>query len=144
MKHFFQGASVGFFVWLLFTAVISCVTLKPGSDPLVVRTEQTLSVANASFDFVLHVDNADRGFFRTNTPALHTFCEWLRTPIPYYGSNQPRAVEIQLNVDDLKLAYQAAKTANNSNALVAAWWTLNAAILQANSWSNIVVTRINP
>lgn len=126
------------------TVVVGCAILQPGSDPLVVRTEQTLTLANGTFDFVLHTENVNRSFWKTNAPAFANFCDWLRTPIPYGGSNVARCVEMQLNVDDLKLAYKAAKTAGNSNALFSAWGTLNAAVSQAGSWSNIVVTPIHP
>lgn len=121
-----------------------CVALNPGADPLVVRTEQTLTSASASFDMVLRVDQADRGWWRTNAPAFHQFCEWMRTPTLYRGQTPvPRCVAMQLNVDDLKLAYKAAKTTGNSNALFTALGTLNAAVIQTTSWSNIVTAPIH-
>jgi aconitase B len=62
------------------------------------------STASATFDLLLRVDNTDRGFWRTNAPAFHQFCEWLRTPTPYQAQTVPRCVALQLNVDDLRLA----------------------------------------
>lgn len=121
-----------------------CATLAPGADPLVVRTEQGLSTANATFDFLLHVDNADRGFWRTNAPAMHNFCEWLRTPLNYQGSNVARCVEMQLQLDDLKLAYKASKTANASNSLYVALGTFTAVVGQVNAWSNVITSPIKP
>lgn len=124
--------------------LLGCATVDPNADVLVVRTEQSLSTANATFDFVLRVDQGNRPFWRTNAPAFHQFCEWLRTPQSYGVSTVPRAVVLQLNVDDLKLAYKQSKTAGNSNALYTAWAVLNQAVLQSTSWSNIVTTPTHP
>ena len=126
---------------LLGFLLAGCATLNPGADPLVVRVEQTLTTANATFDMVLHVDQADRGFWRTNAPAFHGFCEWLRTPVSTYADgNQPRAVAMQLNLDGLKNDYKANKTVAGSNTLYRALLTLNAAVSQSSSWSNIITS----
>lgn len=119
--------------------VVGCATLAPGADPFVVRVEQSQTMADVTFDFVLHIDQADRGFWRTNAPAFHNFCSWLRTPVPYSTTNLPRVIALQVNVADLKGAYKTGRTAGNSNALYSAWAVLSAAVGQANSWSNIVV-----
>lgn len=125
-------------------ALIGCAVLQPGADPFVVRVEQSQSAAMASFDFVLHLDHANRSFWKTNAPEFHQFAEWLRTPQMYGTNPVSRCVAIQLNVDDLKLAYKQAKTAGSSNALWNAWTVLNAAILQSTSWSNIITTPAHP
>ena len=125
-------AAVGTTLWL------GCASITPGADPLVVRTEQTESTAGSTFDMILTIDQADRGLWKSNAPAFHTFCEWLRTPQSYAGTNYPRCVVMQLNVDDLKLAYKASKTAGSSNALVSAFTVLSTAISQSTSWSNII------
>lgn len=132
-------------VFSILATIQGCATLAPGADPLVVRTEQVQSIAGPGIDFVLHFDNSDRGFWRTNAPPFHNFCEWLRTPIPYTnGATLPRAILMQVNVDDLKQAYKFSKTSGNSNALYTALGTLSAALTQATSWSNIVVTPVHP
>ncbi len=124
---------------------VGCASLTPGADPLVVRVEQSESGATATFDFVLNEDNANRPFWQTNAPAFHKFVEWLRTPTPYVnGTNYPRCVVLQLNVDDLKLRYQAAKSASNSNLLVSVVSALEAALSQAASWENIATNSIHP
>jgi hypothetical protein len=121
--------------------VIGCAHLTPGSDPLVVRTEQVQSGANATFDFVLHLDDNNRGLWRTNAPAFHNFCEWLRTPMQYKASQTvSRCVLMQLDVDDLKTDYKMNKSAANSNVLFTAVGTLSYALGQSMSWSNIIVT----
>lgn len=121
--------------------VIGCASLTPGSDPLVVRAEQIQTGANATFDFVLHLDDNNRGLWRTNAPAFHNFCEWLRTPMQYKASQTvSRCVLMQLDVDDLKTDYKMNKSAANSNVLYTAIGTLSYALGQSASWSNIVVT----
>lgn len=124
--------------------LLGCATLKPGADPFVVRVEQTQSVAMSTFDFVLHLDQSNRPFWRTNAPGFHNFCEWLRTPQPYGGTNVPRCIAMQANLDDLKAAYKASKTAGSSNVLWNAWSVLNAAISQSGSWSNIITSPVYP
>lgn len=124
--------------------VLGCATLQPGSDPFVVRVEQTQTAANATFDFILRIDNSDRGFWRTNAPSFHSLCEWLRTPQLYGSNSLPRAVVMQLNVDDLRLAYKASRSTGSSNALYSALAVLQAALSQSASWSNIVVSPIRP
>jgi hypothetical protein len=130
---------------LVLTCVaLSCATLEPGADPFVVRVEQTQTSASATIDMILHVDHADRGLWRSNAPAFHRWCEYLRTPQPYGTTTVPRAVAIKLNVDDLKLAFKASRSAPGSNALWSAWSVLNALVLQSASWSNIVSSPITP
>jgi hypothetical protein len=125
--------------------IVSCAHLAPGADPLVVRVEQGLSTAATTFMLVLHEDQAERSFWMTNAPAFHTFCEWLRTPIDYQGSNHlARCDVMQLNIDDLKLSYKEAKTVGNSNALYTAFAVFNGVVIQATSWKNIVRTPIHP
>lgn len=118
-----------------------CATLNPNADPLVVRAEQAQTLAGPSFDLVLNTDHSNRSFWRTNAPAFHQFCEWLRTPMEYGPSNTvSRAVLIQLNLDDVKLAYKRTKNTGTSNALVLALSVLQTATAQAQSWQTIVTT----
>lgn len=116
-----------------------CATLDPNADPFVVRTEQLQKQADATVDFVLGVDNADRGFWRTNAPAFHNFCEYLRTPIPVSPThNSPRVLAIEANVQQLKVQYKANRSAGNSNLLFQVSSELAVLVSQAGSWSNIV------
>lgn len=120
-----------------------CATLDPNADPLVVRTEQIQRGADATFDFVLHVDNADRGFWRTNAPAFHTFCEGLRTMVPYGTGTIQRVLAAELNVQQLKVRYKTNRDSGNSNALFQASSALSTLVVQANSWSNIVTLPVH-
>lgn len=122
-------------------ALAGCAALQMGADPLIVRTEQTQTVARATFDLVLNVDHADRGFWRTNAPLFHRFCEDLRRAVPYGGSNVARVLATELQVDDLKRSYQASKTDGTARALDAALAVLTTLTRQAASWEAIVTNR---
>lgn len=114
----------------------SCKTLQPGADPLIVRTEQTETIAKATFDTVLNFDNSNRAYWQTNAPAFHNFCEWLRAPQTVEVTNTlPRAAAMLISLDDTKLAYKSA--AVSSNVLVEALATVQAALNQAQAWTTI-------
>ena len=123
--------------------LVGCIApLKPGADPLVVRTEQSLKVSDATFNFVLHVEDSNHAFWKQNVPGFVNFCEWLRTPTPYEASTLPRCNALLLTVNDLKNKYKSAKTEANSNALYTIVLTLDATASQATAWSNIIVLPI--
>lgn len=124
--------------------VVSCASLNKGADPLVVRTEQVQTAARATFDLVLTVDNTDRGFWRTNAPAFHNFCEWLRTPSNYKGATVPRCISAELLVDDAKTSYKVAKNVTNSNTLWTAVLVLQELSAQATAWQAIVTLPTYP
>lgn len=122
--------------------VPGCATLK-GADAFMVRVEQGQVIADSTVTFVLTIDQADRGFWRTNAPAFHNFCEYLRTKVPNPtpadpGHKSPRVLAIEENVHQLKETYKFDKSAGNSNALYIAFDELNTLVSQAASWSNIV------
>jgi len=125
---------------LLFLA--ACSALKPGADPLVIRAEQTETIAKSTFDATLGIDHADRGFWRTNAPAFHGFCEWLRVlqPINARGDTMPRASAMIYSLDVVKRDYQVSKS--SSNAVYSAIATLLSAVNQATGW--IMVATNNP
>jgi hypothetical protein len=117
-----------------------CVKLKPGADPIVVRAEQAEAGAKATFDLVLKTDQIDRGYWRTNAPAFHNFCEWLRQPQPVWGTNYlPRASAMIANLDNVKQDYKAAR--GSSNAVITALITLQSAVTEASAWSAVVTNR---
>lgn len=129
------------FAVLFILALSSCATIAPGSG-FIVRVERTQRVAAATLDFVLSLDEGDRDFWRTNAPAFHDFCEWLRSPSVITPSLQ-KGLAIQKSVQDLKVRYKQQTTTQNSNALYLAWAILDSTIIQANSWSNIVTSPIH-
>lgn len=135
---------IGFLLLGLQTALIGCAQIQKGSDPLVVNVERLETTGKATFDLVLGLDNSDRGFWRTNAPAFHDFCEWLRQPQGVPVSNAtaelklelPRASAMLLGLDNVKLDYKAARA--SSNDLFTALMTVQSAVNQASAWSTIV------
>ena len=116
--------------------LVGCASLQPGADPLVVRAEQTEAIAKSAFDTVLNFDNSNRGFWATNAPAYHSFCEWLRQPQTVEATNTlPRAAAMLISLDDIKLAYKISTV--SSNALIEAITTVSAAAGQAQAWITI-------
>lgn len=125
----------------LSATLIGCAAIQPGADPLVVNVERAQTMAAATFDLVLATDQADRGFWRTNAPAFHNYCEWLRVRQPvtlHDGSvtNLQRALAMQVGLDKLKLDYKASKV--SSNALFEAYTVFNTAAREAEAWLTLV------
>lgn len=110
-----------------------CAMLSPKANPLIVRTEQTQTIALSTFDAVLHLDDSNRPFWTTNAPPFHRFCEWLRQPVVLNSTNTlPRGAAILWSVDQAKLTYQ--KTASGQDQLTAALATLETALSQAQAY----------
>ncbi len=128
-----------FFLLLVLVIAAGCAALDAGEDPFVVRTEQSLQSAKGGFDFVLQTDDADRGFWQTNLPAFHEFCESLRVkqeaPLRNGGTtNIARCYAILLQVDKVKREYIAAKSATSSNVVFTTLLTLDSMLTQAKFW----------
>jgi hypothetical protein len=112
---------------------MGCAHLAPGADPVVVRVEQTETIAKTTFDQVLSIDNSQRAFYATNAPGFHNFCEWLRQPQTAEGTNTlPRCTAMLVSLDDVKLDYKAAHV--SSNAVFTVLQTVTGAMAQANEW----------
>jgi hypothetical protein len=117
-----------------------CAHIQPGNDPLVVRVEQTETIAKTTFDQVLAIDNSNRIFFGKNAPDFHKFCEWLRAPQQIspgdsltIGTNAlPRCSAMLFSLDDVKRSYKLAGA--SSNDVFTALQTVTSAMGQANVW----------
>lgn len=143
IKSFTITAAIMVACFIASLAITGCKSVQPGSDPLVVRAEQLETSADGAFQFVVSVDNADRGFWMTNAPAFHHFAEWLREKVPTpTNPNEPRGLGMILLVDSAKLQYEANKS--QSNSLVTALADLQLAVNQASAWSTIVKTPTPP
>lgn len=124
------------FLTLAFVATlfVGCATLDPGADPVIVRAEQVQSATRSTIDLVLNEDDSNRGLYAATLPAFHEFCSWLRTPVPWSTTNLPRAIVMQLNLQNAKEAYRKNRNTNAFELIL----SLNETVLsQANSWSNV-------
>jgi hypothetical protein len=107
-----------------------CASVSTGSDPIVVRAQQTESVGYATIDTFLAIDNANRAFFMSNAPAFHSYAEWLRAPQIVNSTNvYPRGIAFMLSLDSVVQQYQAGTVNSNQVANVLA--TAETAITQA-------------
>lgn len=121
-----------------------CAALQPGADPFIVGIERAQTVAEPSFDLVLALDHQDRGFWRTNAPAFHRFCEDLRQRVPWSSdgrTNLPRYLAAQLQVSQAKADYRAVKSSATSNAAYAALLSLQSLSSQTAAWLTIVTNK---
>ena len=50
----------------------------PTPDPIVVNAERTLSLANHTFDLIVHLERENQAAFAKASPAIHPFVEGLR------------------------------------------------------------------
>ncbi len=110
-----------------------CAGLTKGADPIVVRVEQSETIAYSTFDTFLSIDNANRNFFLSNAPAFHQFAEYLRAPTIVNGTNLiPRGKAFIYSLDQVKLQYKSGLATSNQVANVLA--TLEVALMQAQQY----------
>ncbi len=97
-----------------------CSSLDPGARAVVVRAEQSIVIANVTFDAAVHIDDSNRPFFRTNAPAFHQFAEWLRTPVVMVPltNSLPRGLAIVSSADAVKNRYKATNSTNDYASLI--------------------------
>ena len=127
---------------LLLAAIMSasilcgCAPLAPGSRAIVVRAEQSITVANSTFDTAVHIDDANRSFWRTNLPAFHQFCEWLRAPVVIapLTNSFPRGLAIVRSADLVKNEYKSSNSTNDYAALINSLAIVESATTQAQQF----------
>jgi hypothetical protein len=117
---------------IVLISLAACAHLDKGADPIVVRAEQSASVAAATFDTFLKIDNSNRDFFRTNLPPFHGFAEYLRAPIVVNGTNLlPRGLAFVISLQSVKQAYKGGTA--TSNVLVTAIAVLESSVSVAQN-----------
>lgn len=121
---------------LMVVGSVSCSSVAPGSDPIVVRAEQAETVGKSTFDLILNVDNANRQWWISNVPQFHSFCEWLRQPQVVDVTNSlPRCSALIWSLNDVKHSYMTG--AATSNVVLTAAITLEGVVNQAASWMTV-------
>ena len=118
---------------LMFTG---CAAIEPGQRAVVVRAEQSLSIADATFDTAVHIDAANRSFYKTNAPAFHEFCQWLRTPsiIAPLTNAEPRGVALVRSANAVKNRYKASGGTNDYAALINSLAIIESATAEAQKF----------
>lgn len=118
--------------------ITGCASLQKGADPVIVRAEQTQTIAYGTFDTFLKIDAADRGFFRTNVPAMHEFAESLRKWVVLDAQSNRQWVAYCQSLDRVKLAYKAGTATSNQVLTVLA--TVETALAESQQYLSQVST----
>jgi hypothetical protein len=102
----------------------SCGTLSPGSDSIVVRSEQTRDIALTTFDAFVKFEYNNRAYLLTINPGIKNAADTVRAGAPKWISD----FTIVLNV------YKKNRTVDNQANLATALATLDAALATAQSY----------
>lgn len=141
------GSSAGTAILLMLAvasfAFVGCRSLDPGARAVVVRAEQSITVANASFDSAIHIDAANRSFFKTNAPAFHQFCEWLRTPVVMLPltNSLPRGLAIVTSANAVKNRYKATNSTNDYALLISSLAVVETVTVEAQKFITQTTTQ---
>lgn len=121
----------------------ACASIQKGQDPFVVEAERVITIGQGTMELVTTVDEANRGFWKTNAPAFHEFVESLRTKVVLNETNiMRRGPAILTSLNNVKLQYKASKT--SSNALITAIATADSLLREAQMWLATVNTNSVP
>ena len=120
-------------VSLLFTG---CASIASGNRAVVVRAEQSISLANATLDSAVHIDDANRLWSMSHAPAFHQFCEWLRAPVVMLPltNSLPRGLAIVASADAVKETYKRTNNTNDYALLISSLAVLESATSQAQKF----------
>jgi|GEM_PF-1089057 len=129
------GGVVGLLVFLLAASFTftGCAPLQKGADPLIVRAEQSETVANATFDSAVRIDYAGGSLLAAKVPPFHAFCEWLRQPVVIspFTNAFPRGLAIVRSLDAVKNNYEQNKGTNEYAVLISSLAAVESATVQA-------------
>lgn len=113
---------------------IGCASILPGSDPLVVRAEQGLKAADATFNTYVQVEYANRDLLKKVDIKFETVADKIRV-----GWTNWVVV-----LDKALLSYKHAKTPENQAALAQAQATVDTNLAAAQALLSQAITNINP
>lgn len=118
---------------LLFTG---CASIASGNRAVVVRAEQSISLANATLDSAVHIDDANRSWSMSHAPAFHQFCEWLRAPVVMLPltNSLPRGLAIVASADAVKETYKRTNNTNDYALLISSLAVVESATAQAQKF----------
>lgn len=118
--------------------LIGCAKLQPGVDPLVVRAEQTESMAYNTFDAFLKLDdiaNANPEVSKSWQSA-HVFAQYLRKPIQSGTNTVPFGIATILSLNNVKLSYIAGTS--SSNSLITAIGVVGTVVSQVTQYRALI------
>ena len=110
-------------------------TLKPGEDPLVVRSQQAEQVAFTTFDTYLRLVHEHEARVRSKVPAAFKFAEWLRAK---NSDGTARGLAMVTSLSNVRRAYAVSRTAANKASLTSALAAVTSAISEAQKHLAVV------
>lgn len=122
-----------------------CATLDKNADPIEVRAEQTISMAEDTIDAFMAIEFDNDALVKEKAPAIHDFANWLAAPIPWPdgstwpdGSHTtgPRGLVIVQSANDMRRAYKTNRSPENKASLVAALAALEETLRQVQGYIN--------
>lgn len=101
-------------------AIVSCSTIQPGNDPVVVDAERVQNVSKDTLDAFVTYERNNDAVLRSLNPAIHTYANYVRA----HGQQWLRILQAE------KLAYKNNRTAENKANLLTAVAVLEEAVKQ--------------
>lgn len=116
----------------------SCASVAPGADPIEVRAEQTIAVASDTFDELLKLEYQNVELVRSNAPAVHRFCEYMRQPVVLGTNTWPRDIAIIESATTVRKVYKANRNAANRASLISGLATVEASLAEAQKYMTMI------
>jgi hypothetical protein len=110
--------------------LVSCHTVAPGSDPVVVDAEKTTSIAVESLDTFFKLEASNHALVKEKLPQVAKWTNYART-------NSPKWIQ---TARDTTKAYKTNRTDQNKASLQTALAVLTEAINQVKTYTAQVTT----
>jgi hypothetical protein len=110
-----------------------CVAPNDGQDNVVVRAEQTLSMAFDTFDAFLKMEHQFREQTKEKLPEVHKFAEWLREPVRVTGTSgtmKPRGIALIESANNVKNSYKDNRSPESKATLISALAAVESALVE--------------
>jgi len=117
--------------WSLCLALLvmtGCASVAPGHDPVVVRAEQSLSIAFDTIDTFLKLEHDNQELVKKKLPEVHAFAQKLRAKVTVGGKTQPFGISVIQSATDVKNAYKRNRSPENKANLISALASLEAIV----------------
>jgi hypothetical protein len=119
-------------LWGIFILVAvllhGCAAPDPNADPVVVRAEQTLSIAFDSMDTFLKIEKRNAELVKQKVPEVHAFAESLRARVVFDGREMARGISFIESANNACLTYKRARAPDNRANLLTALKTLDSVL----------------
>jgi predicted metal-dependent hydrolase len=128
MKMMMMNWMVRLILCLALVVMAGCASVQEGHDPVVVRAEQSLSIAFDTVDTFLKIEHGNREVIKAKVPEVHAFAEKLRERVTVGGKTQPYAISLIQSATEVKNAYKRNRSLENRANLISALASLEALV----------------